>query len=452
MQPTDDRSFIPKNEIVPLQTILLNYNEKNIEDTIEAINQTKFLRSMAGLRSLVKEITELFMMRPKKFTEIAKLCVELNLHSSAFKNVLLGKLFHSARRNADKISNYKLLVELYYLNFFTLDELKAYIAKFPKKYENQYFLLIVSFIRELFNDNREQGNKYLDECDKMKFLAPVSREFFNKTLKEYWRGKYQYNADRYAPITQLVRHGFLEGTVPYMIKYDLIEQFEEYVFRNPIDLNDTIKPSLFEPIELAHHEPSLISFAALYNSENIFNYLVKQRVKVRKPDLIGTTIQQFAAAGVCMAAKKWLVIHRESWDNALMPATLARQEVMFDFIVQQNAKQDLDQVLYAAAEYNNLYALQYCIKNGANIEMVDSVDHQTCLHKAAENGNTMICEVLLEQSGINLNPQDIRGRTPLHLAAEFGHIEIVRKLLKTPGVNPDIKDEYGCTAFDLAQP
>lgn len=452
MDPKDDRSFIGKEEILPLQKILLQYKKDNLDETVEEIRQTEFLRSMAGLRTLVKEIAELFMMRPKMAEEIARLCVEINMHSTAFKNVLLNKLFHPARRNFDKISNYKLLLELFYLKFFSMDELKAYISKFPKKYENQYFLLLVTFIRELFNDNRENSNHLLEEVSKMQYLSPSSKIFFKETLIDYWKGKYQYNADRYFPISQIVRHGYLEGTVPYMIKYDQVSKFEEYLYRNPIDLNETIKPSLFEPLELASHEPSLISFAALYNSENMFNFLVSKKVTVRKKDSIGTNLQQFTAAGLCQAAKKWLVLHRDPWNDTLIQATLSRQEEMFDFIANQSASQDIDHVLFTAAEYNNLHALEYCISHGGNCMICDNVDNQTPLHKAAENGHSVICSVLLEQSTVDPNAKDIRGRTPLHLAAEFGHIDIVRKLLKTPTVDPNIKDEYGNTALDLAQP
>ena len=444
--------YMAIEEIVGLQATLLEYDGDNIKKIINDIQRTNFLKSVTGVRALAKEESELLMIRQKKAGIIADLCVELANVCPAFKQILLQKLFHVARRNAVKIADYKLLIRLYYLNFMTIDEVRKFIKKFPKENENQFFLLIVTFCRELDAYNRTKFEGYLEQISKMTMLPPMSKKFFDEVVMEYWKGKYSTNTDRYKDITQIVIDGYKEGSLPFLIKYDMFEGFERLKRMIDFDYNSTIEPSMFENYDLAMNHPSLISFAALNSSDKIFNFLVKQKVTVRQPDDVGKSIAEFTAVSDSKSAWKWCDIHEIPFDNTLIEATLYRRNENFDRIVAKNHKQNLDLVLFTAAESNNIHALRYCIEHGANCNYCENSDKQTPLHVAAENGNTIIARVLIDTPSVALNAQDIRGRTPLHLASESGNIEIVRMLLNTEGVNTEIRDQYGNTALNLAKP
>ena len=452
MSTKQNPPYMAIEEIVSLQDTLLEYDGENMKKIINDIQRTNFLKSVTGVRALAKEVSELFMIRPKKAAIIADLCVELANVCPAFKQILLQKLFHTARRNAAKIANYKLLIRLYYLNFMTIDEVRKLLKKFPKENENQYFLLLVTFCRELDAYNRTKFEGYLEDVEKMTSLPPMSKKFFDEVVVEYWKGKYSKNTDRYKDITQLVIDGYKEGTLPYVIKYDMLDAFERLKRMENFEYSATIEPSLFENYGLAMDHPSLISFAAMYSSDKIFDYLIKQKVTVRQPDDVGRSIAQFTAISDSKSAWKWCDIHEISFDNTLIEATLYRRNDNFDRIAAKNHKQDLDRVLFTAAESNNIHALRYCIEHGANCNWCDNSDKQTALHVAAENGNTIIARVLIDTPSVELNVQDVRGRTPLHLASESGNIEIVRMLFNTEGVDTGIRDQYGNTALDLAKP
>ena len=63
-------------------------------------------------------------------------------------------------------------------------------------------------------------------------------------------------------------------------------------------------------------------------------------------------------------------------------------------------------------------------------------DGRTVLHKAAENNNTEIYEMLMKRVQ-NKNPCNKYGVTPLHFAALAGHLEMCKLIINnTEDVNP----------------
>ena len=72
------------------------------------------------------------------------------------------------------------------------------------------------------------------------------------------------------------------------------------------------------------------------------------------------------------------------------------------------------------------------------------------LHRAAEEGQTDICQVLL-QRGLNVNVKTVMGHlTPLHLALGQGWKETAL-LLYHAGGNIDIKNKYGLNVMEYAK-
>ena len=72
------------------------------------------------------------------------------------------------------------------------------------------------------------------------------------------------------------------------------------------------------------------------------------------------------------------------------------------------------------------------------------------LHAACYQGNHPVVQLLLRQSGIELDPVDIDGRTPLMWAVERGHEGIIGLLLEK-GADPKIKNAEAKTAAEIAR-
>ncbi|MCJ1381040.1 hypothetical protein MMC17_004149 [Xylographa soralifera] len=75
---------------------------------------------------------------------------------------------------------------------------------------------------------------------------------------------------------------------------------------------------------------------------------------------------------------------------------------------------------------------------------------QTALMMAAEWGHEETLKELLQQSGIQVNQQDLEGKTALYHAVVMGHTEIVALLLDHKDINPNLVTRNGDSALSLA--
>ena len=106
---------------------------------------------------------------------------------------------------------------------------------------------------------------------------------------------------------------------------------------------------------------------------------------------------------------------------------------------------DYDGDLIRAVMNNNLDEVLEALNNGADASAVNRMTNQSALIYAADNGNTHIANLLLE-NGANVNDQDNEGNTPLMIASERGHPETVKLLIES-GANMNAQDNYKRTAL-----
>eukprot|EP00759_Apiculatamorpha_spiralis_P031561 PhF_6_TR33454/c0_g1_i1/m.48797 len=104
-----------------------------------------------------------------------------------------------------------------------------------------------------------------------------------------------------------------------------------------------------------------------------------------------------------------------------------------------------------AAANSDLDRVKRCIQR--NVEDAKGQDEYgyTALHYAAKDGDTRMCEVLLNVEGFPVNSTTKGGAsTALHRAAMMGHEDVV-KLLLEHGADKGAKDAEGYTPFDKAK-
>lgn len=103
-------------------------------------------------------------------------------------------------------------------------------------------------------------------------------------------------------------------------------------------------------------------------------------------------------------------------------------------------------VFYSIQE-EKLIALEFMLKNGADVNHVDG-NGFTVLHHAAGIKNINIAKILLKY-GSKINYLTAQG-TPLHIACAWDNAEVVKLLLHN-GVDKQLKDDEGLCAIDIAK-
>lgn len=73
-----------------------------------------------------------------------------------------------------------------------------------------------------------------------------------------------------------------------------------------------------------------------------------------------------------------------------------------------------------------------------------SPEGDSCLHLAAQRGDSRAVELLLD-AGLDINEPGDMGNTPLHYAVKYQHSDIADLLIKR-GAGTDIKNEFGETS------
>jgi hypothetical protein len=103
--------------------------------------------------------------------------------------------------------------------------------------------------------------------------------------------------------------------------------------------------------------------------------------------------------------------------------------------------------LHKAAELGDTVFLEIMIENGYNIEERNWIG-QTALHFAAKEGHTECLKYLIDK-GADLEAKDSEEETPLHSAADGGHLECLKYLIDK-GADLEAKDEDGRTPLHSA--
>lgn len=107
-------------------------------------------------------------------------------------------------------------------------------------------------------------------------------------------------------------------------------------------------------------------------------------------------------------------------------------------------------VLINSAFYGNIDLLEWCIKNGADINFQDS-NGMSALHFAAKEGRLDVAKILIKK-GIKIDLQDLYGKDALSTALlnwkGGANLEMVKVLLES-GADPRVKNKSGISAYEV---
>ena len=106
---------------------------------------------------------------------------------------------------------------------------------------------------------------------------------------------------------------------------------------------------------------------------------------------------------------------------------------------------------FKACKENNHSLVRELLSSGADVNWRDAdADGRSGLHFAARDNYGELLELLLAQTGVDVNIRAIYNWTPLMWACHQGHENIVRRLCQVTGIQLNSEDDDGWTALHLA--
>lgn len=172
---------------------------------------------------------------------------------------------------------------------------------------------------------------------------------------------------------------------------------------------------------------TLAHFAMITWGNEIRNRLLLYNI----PWNISTAIPQFnGAIPEELATIQGLTpLHLASWCGIDPSITFLYENKLIVDINILTPTADHYSALHLASIFNWTSTLKLLHRYGADLDMVDGIDHRTALHYAANRGHHESVTALLE-AGCKPNEPDIHGMTPELLAIDNGHQPVIQVFSK----------------------
>ena len=103
-----------------------------------------------------------------------------------------------------------------------------------------------------------------------------------------------------------------------------------------------------------------------------------------------------------------------------------------------------------ACEENNISLVRELVSSGVDVSWRRDNDGSSGLHIAALGNYGELLELLLAQTGVDVNIRNNDNITPLMLACGWDHENIVRRLSTVTDILLNIRDDEGHTALQWA--
>ncbi|KAF8724981.1 hypothetical protein HU200_020705 [Digitaria exilis] len=153
----------------------------------------------------------------------------------------------------------------------------------------------------------------------------------------------------------------------------------------------------------------------------------------------GSSLSSFFSLYLCFSSLTLSLLALDSNDSTSLPA---RSKVQA-FLEAARAG-DLDSLKDVAAALD-----EEGTGAAAVAAAVRDANKRTALHFAAREGRTDVCQFLIDQLGLPVDPKDDDGETPLIHAARQGHLDTAKYLLDH-GADPSVASSLGATALHHA--
>lgn len=438
------------------QFILSRTQGMNEEDLLNSLGFLIQTEDRETFNFLLRDLSAAYMDPQQNSEAIVKTIAYYCKAYSLFREEALKFYGTAISDTRKKIFHFKILRYLFKDGIYTLNDIKYVLSKYPKQFENQYFLLFFHFTPELEVDDPEQFNQILAQITDFDLLSQSYRDLIQPYINEPLTTSRFNKHRKWIKTAAYLDSGFEEGS----IIEKLIKRHEETIQSISRTDDFQLPPNPLYPNQWLSLRPHILMICAYLG---IAQPIILQTYKcARLKDFSNNSISYYAAAGGNTTILEHLAKnHILSGKNGEESGTEENQVIYRQFthelgaigthaavqasLYTEKPPSKNHAVLAAAATNRRLDALYWLLENTD----VTQADLDDALIEAARS-NFIAGVQLLKIKGANINARGVDGETPLHAACESGSIETAKALLITPGIDYDKKNDKRQTILHMA--
>ena len=345
------------NKIEALQNLLINYPDSvSFEELKNSLMTSVFLLDQDFIkRILLPEFSNLIEIRPFQRLAIAKLFKEI-FQNAIYSNKIKEELIKIISMSCELLLFSRNLFDENFLSFNQILQIWK-----PKKLD--YFLQIFSLFGEYIQNYHHDMFKELTKVLKVLFNDsehPPDQEMINlQQLLKNCVKKNDWNVTH-----EIIEFGMAKDTVTYLLKYDLLDQFQTLISQENLDINGRIENNLFE-IHFIINSEKYLHVAAFYGSIKCFKYMVLNGAITRDS-------AQFCVAGGNLEAVRISERLGSSFHDCELQAIIYRRIEILSWLLQTRGSEHLDYFLLSSICNNFLSGVRMYLNQGASLKYKDN--------------------------------------------------------------------------------
>ena len=427
--PEIEETFIPK-DLIPfaeIQRIITDIKPETFVESVEKITNFQDLKNKEYVPFVIKEILIVVPLRHKRweiYIELVKTLSKIAIPPfKDFKKRFLDAVFRTEDEweMHNKATIFHFARICFKAGIFSANEIMNRITAMRIQFPLQYFLAVCYFAPEMSVASPGVYSNFVtilkkfqvreDATDTMtQTMIPPGvqanvRRIKDPVFQEYVNSFDELCENNFEKLIPLIETGCHLHSVEYDIYMDDVESLQTKVGKT-YNTNRKVDPNPFHPAMFVQWRPTLLEMAAFYGSLNCFNYLLKRRAKT-------SFVSIMATAGGFPAIMERVKELDVPFQNCLRIAAAFRNFEAIDWILANcesecRFKKEINYIWARAAYTNYLPMLDYCIKNGCDINYCDEND-QTALHLAAEQEHKEAVLFILSRPKLRFRKKNVYG-------------------------------------------
>lgn len=372
----------PKDQIVSLQSMLLQLDRTNFSSTVRNLVNSAFVKEIDKISLLVHEIFSHIAIQMHHQTCTIDLLLELfnHIENSNLKEAIFDEIMSDHPISVKKIYFYTLKC-LLNRKIFEFSEIEEFITQYKHCSRDELFVLFYTFAHELSENKSDVYSIY-----NVKFQNRFFFNSFDVILVDY--DKYRQN--NWELLEKHLEEIIIPNSIQYALTNDDLIAFQNFCLNPNFDVNESIFYSIF------YHHDMLVSatpieIAAFFGSINIFKFLILGGAKVNE------RLVHYAVAGGNLEIIRICEQSRLPISGSLETAVIFRKNSIIQWIVESYrlTKNEIISALTQAAIWDSFIAYDTIINviKNFNAEQKSETDKinvqffEAASEKAIENGH-----------------------------------------------------------------